>query len=267
MAGRKRVYARAFPTWGAKGKRSKRMKRTVVRRRRSRRTSNFTSQSGAVRGLGFAKRRRITGAQYRRHLFNGSQFKAHYRSILTEAAGLSTPATIGTGSVARVRAFNSNNVFYTAAGGAVPIDSTVPVPIFQDDIVVRGGRIGLKLTAPPTETVVCKVWLVWTVAEPSLTLIPPSATTSWDPTCVPAFRDKVGRIVMYREVLIEPSDTASFEWRLRPFKYDKESFLFQGNEFQWLVLFYNTYDANAVEVMFIKDFNLSFSGDVVTPGA
>lgn len=245
----------------------------MKRRRRStfkkKKTIQYASQAGGIRNIKFRKRR-ISGRAYRRQLLRGSQWKAHYRSGLTTSSSIATQASSSTGTVSRADAmsYTATTEFFTVSGGAFQIDSGTPVPVFQDDIIIRGGTVSCALSNSNADTKFCKVWLMFTKGSADFSLIPTTGGLDFDPTRIPQFSKDTGTILMAREFSLENADTVKLDYRIRPQKIDRQATITNaGFRYQWLILVMNSVATAAENVTRTLSFSLAFSGDVVTPGS
>jgi len=201
--------------------------------------------------------------------------KAHYRSIGSDSVARTTPANTTQCNVDWIRADEINgSAFWTVAGGCQAIDQGVPVPTFQDDIILRGGKYTLTiannidvLSATNGDTLTVRVWLIL-CNEDGLPddLVDAALSREWDPTLYPDFRKLLGSVKLYRTIKIAPQDSFKVEYRDRVRKIDKNDYLEQHRVFFWLWSVCNDGYAVASNYRATKSFNLSFSADVSGPG-
>lgn len=266
MAGfRKRVRA------GARFARSKRSKTMSRRRFPSRRSGpksiGFTTQSGSARNLGF-KSRRVRPRQWRRILWRDTLAETHYRSNGAVSGTMTTIAGAASAVVVGVRALQvSGTNFWLSAGGLNVHDSglTVP-PLFEGDLVIRGGKMGGSLyNESTTVPVMAEVLLVRDSGTRDTTNLPASVPVGWDPSLIVDFQQDIGKIIMRKKFLILPTESAMFEYRMRPMKVDQGTW---GNsQFTWYFVVYDFDNTATNTVRRMTFFNLSFAGDVKTPAS
>jgi len=210
-------------------------------------------------------------------LWNSTQMKAHYRSIFAQADDFASSGSSTTCTCFYYPTIEFGARFWTAAGGAQPIDTAVAVPTFQDDIILRGGMINLNVCNVPASLdihgdIQVTVWLIISDEQPSVgALIPPDGSTGttatfsreWDPSCVPDFqRVFCKKILMKKTALLKDLESLNVSYRLRIQKIDQENYLNDNNKLYWVVKvagnhgFQDDYRVTA-------SYNLSFSGDAV----
>jgi hypothetical protein len=242
--------------------------RPMRRRRRSSRSNNFTSQKGGGGGLTF-RARKVRARQYRHLLWNDTLFSKHYRSLNGTTNIIGTPAsqvlaTVETTSALR---FSANN-FWTSGGGAInPDGGAIPTFATNDDITIRGGKIALRLcntlgAAGTTESLDITVFLIrsksiWNPA------VPTSVSVMWDPSLVPDFQTSIGKIVMQKKFLLQDTEVANVEYRLKIQKIDQTEYTGNANTYMWMMVISNPDSANARSVQYTASYSLSFVSDAV----
>jgi len=213
----------------------------------------------------------MSASAFRRQLLRATNFKSHYRSELTAASEIDLQASLASGTVDRTDAyFDGANPFWVAAGGLRSIDVGVAPPIFQDDIILRGGIVGIRYTnSANSDAKSLRVFLIRTTGDPDFSNIPTTFGVGYDPTITAEFRQQVGSVLMAREFTLEQDDQASIEYKVPPQKIDQGGSINNvAYRLQWITLVHNTADPSADQTITrVKYWNLSFSGDVVTAGA
>ena len=209
-------------------------------------------------------------------LWRDSAMKAHYRSILALSDSFSTPTGSISCGVFYYPTIEFGARFWTPAGGALAIDTAVPVPNFQDDIILRGGMITMTLANDPdaddAADLHTTIYLIISDETPSVgALIPPDGSTGtfatfsrdWDPSCVPdSTRVFAKKILMKRQALLKSGETLVVSHRLRIQKIDQENYLNDNNKLYWVVkTACNTGSTNTYRVT--ASYNMSFSGDAI----
>jgi len=244
-------------------------KRRVTRRGRARKSIAFTSQSGSGSAVQY-KARRTSRRAYRKHLWDSTLFKEHYRALGSVVTSFNTPASVSTISILVEKAIDngSGSVFWLTAGGALPPDSGATLPFFSGDITVRGGKLGLRLAnvldpAISAETLQGTVLLVKTTKNWTPAAITTPQPLGWDTSLVQDFDTRVGRIIYRKNFLLKDADTALIEYRLPLHKIDANDFQLVYNTYVWVIMAGNASQATVDTMTITKYFNLSFAADAV----
>jgi len=259
---RKRVHAprRMF------GKRRRFTRKRTSRFRRTGRTSQASTASAA---MSLFRRKPFSARRFANNLFAETRFKSHYRSFSSSAfsriSGLSTTDS----NVFQAFPMSIAFPFWLATGGAQQLNAGTAVPTFNGDIVLRGGKFNMTVANmdPPLETVLSgdpmklRVWFLYTVGNPDFTSIPTTANNGWDPSTIPEFRDKVGKIYHFEEVLLRQGDVYQFSRKLRPSKIDQNRWLAGANVPMIIIQGINMSTSTGVIYDQKFDFNCAFSGD------
>jgi len=242
-------------------------KRRVARR--GRKTTNFTSQSGSGGGLRF-RSKKVGRRAYKKHLWNSTLFKEHYRSnnAVTQVIATSTnPSQLV--NVAESALVAGVNPFYIAAGGAVSPDATQAMPTFNGDVTIRGGMIGLRITNSLDSTLASSntlqgtAFLIRTTKNWVGAAIPVAVSVGWDPTLIQDFDTRVGRILYKKNFLLKDGDAALIEYRLGVQKVDIGDFVNTYNTYVWIIMAGNVDGAVTHSLNYTKYWNLSFSADAI----
>lgn len=230
---------------------------------RSRRSSAFGSHSSAGQGRLF-RSKKVVRKRWNSMLWNSTLQKQHYRSISSTSNSQATPGGAPTMAISQYSALNLTGNFYNAAGGAQAVDAAVPVPVFQDDIIIRGGMLKLTLTneVASSEPIKVIVFLVKTGTSSNFALLPITAPISWDPSIVIEWNRNIGKIMLRREFLIENSNVNEITWRLPVQKMDPSMYQNGLMTYHWIVCT-NSPAGGAVNLIVVRSFNLSFVGDAV----
>lgn len=259
---RKRVYASAFRPL-ARTNRGK-FKRRRFSRRKGKKSTSATSQKGSGFILNF-KSKKLNGRVWRKKLWDSTTQKAHYRSAGAFSGVATTTVANTTWQVNLVQAVdNGAGPFWTTAGGAQVLDSGVAVPTFRDDIVLRGGRVGMSLyndsTTGPVEVLVV---LVKNSPRPAagLAAIPTNPPVGWDLSMFNEFTKDVGRVVYNKKMLLEANAVGEIEYRLPVMKIDQEAWSTDQQRYIWFTLVrdFDPVDQNTIRI--VSYFNVSFSAD------
>jgi len=168
---------------------------------------------------------------WRNGLMRETQFKSHYRSI-EEASGILNLNSSVEDSVIRIqRALFKNagrgggSPFWVVDGGAQPLDIGTGVPIFQDDIILRGGIARATFFNNNTTTPIrCRIFAVWSTQYPEDKYADEFARRlEWDPSTEPEAH-RFGRIVFSKEAILQPRSPMMVTYRFRPQKLDQGKF-------------------------------------------
>jgi len=241
-------------------------RRTV---RRGRKTNAFTSQSGSGGGLRF-KSKKTSRRAYKKHLWNSTLYKDHYRSTFAASSTITTNTNTNDLVVIPLSSYmNGVTPFYLAGGGAISPDATVPLPPFNGDVTVRGGLIGIRMAntldtvAANQGTVQVSVILIKTSKAFVVGSVSGTVNTGWDPTLVQDFDTRVGRILYRKNFLLRDADTAVAEYRLPVHKVDQGDQVAILNTYLWLVMAGNVDSSTAKSVNVTRYWNMSFAADAI----
>lgn len=247
-------------------------------RRRGFKSSAFTDYKGNVTTFGF-RGRRLRPTLYRKILWRDTLSKNHYRSLLSETQTLATEAGNALGlAYALLPQMDgigtTNQAFWDT--GVVQTDEGVTVPAtWAGDIIQRGGAVKCQIFNPSnTDSVGFKLFIVKTIKNPDLALFPNAAQVPrlWDPSTIPDFARKVGKVLMSREGTIRVLSSSSVEYKLRVSKIDQSEFrvagspnvLVAGNQIMFLLVVYNLSITTAINTVVNTSSSMSFSADALT---
>lgn len=237
--------------------------------RRGRKTNAFSTQSGSGGGLKF-KARRTSRSAYKKHLWDSTLYKEHYRSQSAVTAQVITTVNPSALSIlAEAALVTGVNPFYIAAGGAVSPDAAQAMPTFTGNLIVRGGMIGLRITnnfdavAANQSTMQGTAFLLKTTKNWVGAAIPATVFVGWDPTMIQDFDTRIGRILYRKNFLLKDGDAAAMEYRLKVHKVDIGDFVNTYDTYVWLIVAGNV-DTTAIHSLtYTKYWNVSFSGDAI----
>lgn len=235
-------------------------------KRRARPSATLTGQSS--RGLSFGyKHKRLNIRRYKNTLYRGTDYKTHYRSAQDLQFVATTNVATDSANGYLIRGTRIN--FWTAAGGAYPSNVGGSVPVFDSDIIVRGGYLRLALVNENvTETVRARVFLMKANKFPNNTVITSGTManipTTWDPSIFAGWRE-FGKVVLTREMIMPPSGVP-FEvfYRLPIIKYDQDDYVTNGGYCYWWIACVSKMSAITALVANVRitySFNLTFCGD------
>jgi len=212
--------------------------------------------------------RKTSRRAYKRHIWNSTLFKAHYRSILTINEIDGTFASPTTSKLKIYNMYNfgpSLNPFWTVAGGAQELDNGDGVPEFGDEIVLRGGLFRINIHNASTNDMKVKIWRITTGNNPDLTAVPNDLTPldqMWDPSVVPDFYTQFGRPFMSREVVIEGGNSYTFVTRFKSQKIDQNAYENNARTPYIMLQLANQGSIDENEFSITRGYNLSYSADV-----
>lgn len=252
MLGRKRIY-------GGRTRTPVRRKRTYKRTGyRKRRYSGVTSKSGAGSTFNF-RSRKLSRRRWNNALWTSTLQKQHVRSVFAVTSAIVSNPDPAVSTVAALRAIQD---FYLPANGAQPYDNGVTLPVYNGDVVIRGGMMGLRLINDPADVspLHVKVYLVKTGDKLTTSFVPNTVSLGWDPSVVPNFGTDVGKVIMERTFLIENSNSAEVRYRIPIMKVDTQEWTTGANQYFWFVLV-NSANGLATQLTTQRYFNLSFVGD------
>lgn len=198
-------------------------------------------------------------------LWNSTLQKAHYRSNAAASSSITTQPGVSSGTITILDAIDNGVApFYTLAGGAQVLDQGTSIPLFKDDIILRGGKMCLSFNNDSTtSSIEIQAWLVKTAPRPNFTLLPSAVPAGWDPTLVSEFKKDVGSIKYSTKFLLEPGNISTIERRIPIQKIDQEAWADDGQRWKWIVLVRDYITLVTVNVGITTYFNLSFSGDAI----
>ena len=158
-------------------------RRTI--RRRNGRNAVVSGQAGNTVNTRY-RGRMLSRRGWTQALLSETRFKPHYRSLFTTSFTQVTP--VGVNSCTKsslVTLLPVATPFWTVAGGALPIDATVPVPTFNiSSIVLRGGRS--EVTIGDANVDACKLKVYTLYVKPGADQVGFNALLNvpsmWDPS-------------------------------------------------------------------------------------
>lgn len=234
-------------------------------RRSSGRTQSITSKSGFTKSLGTFRAKRLKRRAYNHLLWNSTLFKTHYRSVAATSGTIPTLASASQWTISQVPALRySVNDFFTSAGGGIDPDGATLSKFASETIVIRGGLITFSVanTSGVIQPVKVQVFLVKTSLDFDPAFIPTSATLGWDPSCAVAFKDKVGKIILKREMILEDGGGMDISWRVPIQKLNQEAYVQERGTYMWIFLVNS--QLGVVDAFdYAATYNLSFSGDAI----
>jgi len=259
---RKRVYANRSNAF----KKRKSSKRRNFKRKGGPKALGYTSLNTRDHVFGF-RTKKTSHRAYRKHLWDSTLFSTHYRSIISNATTIATPANYTTGTLTGLNLDRLNGQpFWTVAGGAAATDFGVTPPLFKGDIVRRGGIYEMQFQNPSTTgDIRLRLWLIRSVTNPDFSFEPVGglAPTIWDPTASPDFIKEIGKPMWAREVVIENGNSYTFKGRYKMQKIDEETYGSQGLCNILYIMACNVGHVTPTTINVLGSHNLSFSADAI----
>jgi len=248
---------------------SSRRKRPTWRRRTGKtKFASFSANKGPFTGTQF-KQRKLRPKTWRRSLLVSTRHNNHWRSNSATHNTITTATTLGQGTITVLIPFvpAAASPFWIVAGGAVPTDTSVAVPIFDGDITLRGGKIGLSLVkdVASTDVIQVQVWVFRLIANPELSLFPAQSPLGWDPSLSADVARSFGKVIGYRTVnMTTTAEDFNMEFRLGPQKIDQHvTGVNIGSQPCFIVKATNLTSNTAVNLESVMYHNMSFSGDAI----
>lgn len=256
---RKRTYAKAFKK--PYGKRA--FKRRRIFKKGGRRTADFTSLNTKGTSVGF-RGKKISRRVYRSYLWDSTMFKTHWRSLLTTAGDVTTPANDVAATVTGLNMYrHTTNPFWTTAGGGIVVDTGNTLPLFSGDIILRGGVYTCTFSNTTANDMVLKIWMSTTVGDPSLAIVPSTVPIGWDPSSSPDFNSQVAKTWEQKTVHIEGGNSYSISKRFKLQKIDSVTYGIEGlSPVIWMSIG-NLGHSTASICRVARSYNLSFSADAI----
>lgn len=264
---RKRTYGSKPSSWGAKRARTGGRKRRSYGRRRAGKSLAFTSQSGVGRSMSM-RSKKLSRARYRQELWRISNPLTHLRS--TSASSL----VLTTGTVASSYSFNSLSAmenglgrFWTAAGGAVSDNvGAVYTPATGQNIILRGGLIGLKINNPILplggDTLYVTVYLVQTMKRPDASILPAAGSNvnvGYDLSLIPNFNEDYGMVLLKKEFILADGQGCTIERRLKTRRIDQDVWsTYNGTQPVWFILL-NSQNTTTAQIEVVRYWNSSYT--------
>lgn len=237
-------------------------RKTAYKRTKRKRITDFTSLATKGTSNGF-RGRKTSRRQYKKWLWDSTLFATHYRSLFCGTGTIATPANNTDYFTGGLNLIRSANNFWTAAGGALPVDIGTPVPLFKGDIILRGGVWSVTFHNPAATDVVITCWECFTIADPNLALFPVSAVKGWDPSVSGDFSTLIGKTKSNRIVNLEGGNSYTISGRYRIQKIDEAVHALEGKT-PWLFFGVgNIGTVVPVNVNYTLSYNLSFSADAI----
>jgi len=241
------------------------------RKFRARKSSTYGNKSDSYGGIRY-RARRWSRRRWNSTLWSSTQQKSHYRVAATWIDTITTPASATLQRMQIMQATdNGSGKFWEAGGGALDVDGGT-MPLFTDDIVIRGGKVSITITFVDASVALgdhlkLRIHLVKGAKNVNLTNFNSSARdAAYDSTMFPEFRDVVGRIVLSRSFQLSPeqgsSRTISFRIPIQKVDIGAWSSLSTGR-YYWVLMANNPANNTATVANITMSMNLSFSGDVI----
>lgn len=243
------------------GFKKKRSSAKRANRRGGRKTANFTSLNIRGTTIGF-RGRKVSRRAFKKHLWDSTLFKTHYRSLLTTASNVILPTNDVQSILFGLNMIrHTSNPFWTVAGGCLPSDTGVAVPTFIGDVILRGGVYTVTFFNDSPNEVKIKLWESYTVADPVLSILPVLPSTAWDPSATADFNAQIGKPYSNKTVLMDSNTSYTYSSRFNVQKIDPTTYTAEGRSPIIWVSIYNCGNSVANTVRVVREYNLSFSAD------
>lgn len=245
-------------------------KRRRLVKRSNQKVSTYGNRSDTVSSFRY-KARRWSKRRWNRTLWNSTQQKPHFRVAAAWSDAQATPASRLLSRTVIFQAMDNGSAFWTAAGGAIDVDGGT-MPIFNDDLVIRGGSVWCTITYVDSVTVLgdhvkCRLFLVR--GAPNVNLSGFNSATrsaSWDLTMFPEFKYTIGKVIMSKEFDLGSTqgDSRTIRYRLGVQKIDASAWsALQTGRLFWVLIMHNPATDDASNVNLTFGMSLSFTGDSV----
>lgn len=249
-------------------KRRRRFVKRLFKRRsykRGNKYSSFTSQKGTGTVNIPFKARRTSYSRIKKLLWDSTISKQHYRSYQTVTGAANTNASAALMQISFVDPFTNGSFFWTTGGGAQPEAAGGTVPLFDAKIILRGGKWTLSYTnTSATDVIKVSVWHVYTNPRPDTTIIPTTAGPGWDPSIIPDFNYKYGKVFRNETVILSPLQSWTTERRLGIKSIDQSDFATLIGNTPVILFGLENMSQNASATGFTKHtLNCSFSADAI----
>lgn len=252
---RKRTFAGASRTWGAKRRRTAgKFRRPKFRRRRN--AGNASSSGARTVSTGY-RGRKMRPRAWRRALFNSTNFKSHFRSLYSNAFNLTTPASLITASCGYQPMISDE--FWIQANGARPPVAAGATPFANlDDLVIRGGSSRIGFANSTTNSLVrVRLWKLRLTHDGSIPIGTPN-TIGWDPTLDPDWQ-KFYTVLEGKQFILAPLEAIEHSHFFGCMKIDADIWDNGDRRFYWAWSGENMTSAAAVAVNVTISHNVSFT--------
>lgn len=187
--------------------------------------------------------------------------KTHWRSNIANSFVITTPANNTNMTISSFGSMNYGNVFWGAAGGAVEHDVGLGLPLFQGNIVLRGGMWGLSFYNADFLPVSIKIYIGNTVARPDASLVPGTVNIGWDPSLTADIGTDYAKFGKAYTVSIDGQQSYKLERRIRTRNVDQETWIQNGYAPTVMIAVSNLGTVSSKSITVTRYYNLSFTGD------
>lgn len=240
-----------------------------MRRGFGKRRGVISAQAGNIVSTRY-KSRMLRPRGWSRALVVATRFKPHYRSLLTasftQVTAVGVNAATKTGLITLLP--NLPNPFWIVAGGALPIETGVAVPAFDNSsIVLRGGRSEVTIAVPGIDGVKVKVFMLYIkegadqAGFNALTTVP----TMWDPSHFVDFSHSFKLLSSQEYIMLPGSRPVALIKSFRAQKIDYNAYAAGEQKLAYCFTIQQLTDADVLpaSVIFTVSHSISFSGDVL----
>jgi len=241
-------------------------RRRFTRKRAPRFKSYTTRNSAGTRLIGY-RGKRIGRRAFNSNLWKSTQMKHHFRSLQSLSSAYNSQASLTSGTITFIDPFTNGSFFWTAAGGAIPESAGGTVPLFDSRIILRGGKWTISLTnsdSTNAQPVKLTLFHVMTTSRPDTSIIPTTAPPGWDPSLIPDFTYKYGKLLYQESVILRFLESYTIEKRIPLKSIDQSDFAsLLGNTPVILLQLESMQLATAVPCVLKHTLNCSFSADAI----
>jgi hypothetical protein len=214
--------------------------------------------------------RKMRTSKWRNLLWQQTLAQTHWRSSGASPLTFNPSATIGVGTTHIINPTflgtpGPTTAFWTATGGLQAHDTGGAIPTFKNDLIIRGGRVGMTIVASDsiTDDIGVTVYTCWAKNEANYSAI--AANVTWGSNIdVSADFAEFGKVLSRKDYIINHLyPTTTLEHRLRVQKIDQNEYgTSQGQQIVFILVITNLTTASASpNINVVTYHDMSFSGD------
>jgi len=241
-------------------------RKRFTRKRAPRFRSATTRSAGGSKLIGY-RGKKLGRRQFNSILWKDTLMKQHYRSLQTITGAYNSQALAANMTITFIDPFTNGSFFWTAAGGAIPEAAGGTVPLFDAKITLRGGKWTVSMAnndSANLNTLKLTLWHVRTISRPDTSIIPTTAPAGWDPSLIPDFTYKYGKVFYQESVQLKPQESYTIEKRIGIKLIDQSDFTTLIGNTDIILLGSETMNKDQATAGFLKHtLNCSFSADAI----